>query len=376
MSLTLFGIQSRENFPLNKSYLQIDLGAIASNYNALKQKVKPAECAVVVKANAYGLGHETIAKSLWDVGARSFFVATLEEGIALRSVLAKSKIFLLNGIMRGMESFLGEFSLIPVLASYDMVKYWSEYCQKLTQTLPCALQFNTGLYRLGLSSHDILRIFQDKDLMEFLNIVHVMSHLSASEDQENAHNEHQLESFTKLKAFFPHISASLGNSGGIFLKPSYYFDMVRPGISLYGIGIPENQQHHFMKALTLCTPILQVVSLKKGEKVGYDCTYVMPEDGRIAIASIGYADGYPHSLSNCGQGIIEGFKAPIAGRISMDLLTLDVTHVPESLVYPGQFVTLIGGELTVESLAKSAGMIFHEVLTGLGVGTRIEKIYV
>ena len=374
MFLNAFSVQIKDSSFGYKNHLLIDLSAVVSNYNVIKKKVMPSECAVVVKANSYSLGQGPIAKSLWGSGVKSFFVATLEEGIALRSTLKTGSIFLLNGIMKGMESSLVEFSLIPVCASCEMMRIWFDHSQKISQILPCALQFNTGLHRLGMSPQEVLRVFQDKDMMASLNIVHIMSHLSSGEDQNNSYNETQLENFLNLRAFFPNVSASLVNSGGIFLGKAYYFDMVRPGISLYGIGVPEYEREHFSPAVTLKSPVLQVFSVKKGEKIGYDGTYIMPADGRIAITGIGYADGYPHSLSNRGYGIIDGFKAPVAGRVSMDLLTLDVTCIPESLVYPGQFITLVGGDsLTVESVAKLAGMIPHEFLTGLG--NRLERIY-
>lgn len=374
MPLNAFAVQSVESLFPNKSYLQIDLSSVISNYKILQQKVMPSECAVVIKANAYGLGQGPIAKSLWEAGARSFFVATLEEGIALRSIIKTGSIFLLNGMMKGMESALTKFSLIPVLASEDMMKQWFGHSQKIIQQLPCAIQFDTGLHRLGMPLREVLSVFQDKNMMESFNIVHIMSHLSSAENQKNSYNEDQRVSFLNLREFFPNISGSLVNSGGIFLGNSYYFDMTRPGISLYGIGVPMNERKYFRHSITLKSPILQVFSLKKGDKVGYEGTYSMPEDGRIAIAGIGYADGYPHSLSNKGYGLIDGFKAPVAGRVSMDLLTLDVTHVPESFVYPGQFVTLVGEDLRVESVAKLAGMIPHEFLTGFG--NRLERVYV
>ena len=364
-----------ESFPLEKgALLCIDLKALQDNYLFMKNLSSPRIASVVLKANAYGLGLCPIAKALFKVGVKDYFVTTLEEGIALRKTLGEDiHIYILNGVLKGTEDILNVHNLIPVLLSLEQLSLWRAYAQKIQKKCLAILQVNAGMGRFGLSFEEAKTVAEDPNGLEGVELLYILGHLSSASLSTHPRNEIERDCFEDFLALFPNVPATFSNSPGILLGKRYHFDMTRMGIALYGGAPLEDQPNSLKPVLSLKARILQVRSLKCGMTVGYDGTYVMPEDGRVATVNIGFGDGFPRALSNKGYGLIQGIKVPIAGRISMDWMSFDVTHIPEKDVAPGDLVTLLGGDLTIDSVAACAGTTSYDLISGLGA--RLHRTY-
>lgn len=344
-----------------RAQLTIDLAAIVANYRLIVARTAPAEVSAVVKADGYGLGARPIAQALSAAGCKTFFVAHVEEGAELRAVIPSAAIFVLNGFAPPHKPHFAEHRLSPVLSSAAQISDWRQSGLRIA----CALHVDTGMARLGLSESDL-----DADTPA---PALVMSHLASSDDPEHEQNEAQLTRFKTLAKRFPNVPLSLAASGGCFLNPRYAFDLVRPGIALYG-GNPGNGPQNPMRAtVTLTAPLLQVRSIDRGDSVGYGATYAASGPRRLGIAALGYADGLMRSLSNRGHGVIAGIKCPIVGRVSMDLVTLDITAAPVRAAFAGAPVEFIGPNQTIDDLAREAGTLPYEIYTRLG--PRIERRY-
>ncbi len=347
--------------------LTIDLSAVAANYRALAKAAKGAECGAVVKADAYGLGVKPVAKALATAGAKTFFVAHLEEGIALRAILPKVRIFVFHGVCKGQEKIFYEYHLIPILNDVYQIEIWKDFARKKKENLKSAIHVDTGMNRLGLSSGEAQRLD-----VEGLALELVMSHLACANAPDSPKNEAQYRHFNQARKRFSGVAASLANSAGIVLKKCYHFDLVRPGIALYGSnkGRGPTMRH----VATLTAPIIQLRRIDTPQTVGYGATREVAAGALLATIPVGYADGYMRSLSNVASGYILGYKAPVVGRVSMDLIVLDVTRVPQSKIGIGTEVELLGERCTVDELAKQAGTIPYEILTRLG--DRFKRVYV
>ncbi|MFC4351659.1 alanine racemase [Fodinicurvata halophila] len=344
--------------------LTIDLEALQANYRRLAQAAAPARCAAVVKADAYGLGLDRVAPALAEAGANTFFVALPEEGMRLRSLLPDVTIYVLSGFFEGAETDYAEYQLRPVLNSLpDIERY-----RRLTieTALPAALHLDTGMSRLGLSRAEWHRLQEDPELVQGLDLRLFMSHLACAEDREAPLNTTQQERFRQARAFLPDIPASLANSSGIFLGPDYGFELVRPGVALYGANPTPGLESPMRPVVRLSVRILQVREIDSGESVGYGATYTADAPRRVATIAAGYADGVHRALSSTGRAWIGGYELPFLGRVSMDLISLDVSNLPEALAQQGQSVDLLGPDQDIDSLAGQAGTIAYEMLTSLG----------
>jgi len=358
--------------------LTIDLDAIAANYRLLQDKAGSAVCAAVVKADAYGLGMEKVAPALAQAGCRTFFVATLEEGVALRSVLKDAAIHVFNGVPSGGGGDFAEHKLTPVLNSLGDIEAWAAYCKQAGQALAAGVHVDTGMSRLGLPAYELQTLAAEPQRLEGVKPAYVMSHLACANEANNDMNRRQLEKFAQalesLAASPASHCASLANSSGIFLGGDYHFQMVRPGSALYGVSPLSQGPNPMAQVARLQGKILQIREIDTPLTVGYGATRKVAPGERIATVAIGYADGYPRSLSNSGCGFIGSYKAPVIGRVSMDLITLDVTKIPSDSVHPGTMVDLIGPHNPVDDVAKRAGTIGYEILTSLGA--RYQRAYV
>ena len=362
--------------------LTIDLDAIATNYRLLADRLDGAQCAAVVKADAYGLGIDRIAPALAAAGCRVFFVALIEEGIHLRQILndtgdpelVQAEIHVLGGLMAGTEEAFDASRLVPVLNSLNEIHDWRAYCQQLENPLPCDLHADTGMGRLGLPAGEFDKLVEEPSRLDGLNILEVISHLACADEPDHPKNGRQLEAFLKVRLRLHQGQACLANSSAIFLGPEYHFDMVRPGVALYGLGPVQGQPNPMAQVVRLQGKISQVRDVDTPQTVGYGATHQVEGPGRIATVAVGYADGYLRSLSNKGTGYIGDTPVPLVGRVSMDLITLDVTSIPAHLCLPGAFVDLIGPNNPVERVAEGAGTIGYEILTGLG--RRYTRVYV
>jgi alanine racemase len=353
--------------------LTVDLSALQNNYRLIAGKLSGgATASAVVKADAYGIGIGPAATALWAAGARDFFVAHAGEGVTLRGHLADARIHVLNGAHEGAEDAFLEYNLIPALNSLGDAERWRAFCTRVGKDLPCVLHIDTGMCRLGLDRREYARVVDDPSLLDGLDIRTVMSHL-ASADEDSPQSAAQLALFREARARLPMGRASFANSSGVFLGPDFHFDLARPGVALYGVNPTPGQPNPMAQVVRLKAKILQVRDVDSPETVGYGATHRIAGPSRIATLPVGYADGYLRSLSNRATAYIGNYEAPLVGRVSMDLITIDVTAVPEAQCRPGMAVDLIGPRHTVDDLAAQAGTIGYEILTSLG--RRYHRVY-
>jgi alanine racemase len=329
----------------------------------------PAECAAVVKADAYGLGTAAVAPALARAGCRTFFVATLGEAKELRALLPEATIYVFGGLLKDTSGTYHAYALRPVLNSGDEITEWAAFCRAGGAKLPAAIHVDSGMNRLGLSAAEVQSLA--RDLLGAFDLALVMSHLACADEPDHAKNEAQRAAFDSVRAKLPKAPASLANSAGTLLGSRYHYDLVRPGIALYGGRARRSGPHRFAPVVELMGRILQVRDAAPGETVGYGATRALTRPSRIAVLAVGYADGFFRSLSvadgECGVQVYLGqHAAPLLGRVSMDLVTVDVTDVPADLATRGAWVELIGARLPAHELAAHAGTIDYEVLTNLG----------
>jgi alanine racemase len=357
--------------PGETAILTIDLDALAANYRRLRELAGLAECAAVVKADAYGLGMAEAAPALWRQGCKTFFVATPDEARALRKFLPHAVIYVLAGLMPGTADIFRKHGLRPVLNSADEIREWASFSAKVGEALPCAIHVDSGMNRLGLSAAEVDAVAAERNLWPAFTLSLVMSHLACADEPEHPKSAAQRKIFDDLRARLPKALASLANSAGILLGRAYTYDVVRPGIALYGGKLHSRGSREFAPVVDLKGRILQVRDVAAGETVGYGATRTLRRRSRVATVSVGYADGFFRSLSTKdGEtgfvAYVGPHAAPILGRVSMDLITVDVTDVPEAHAARGGWVELMGPHVTAQALAHHAGTIDYEVLTNLG----------
>ncbi len=344
--------------------LTVDLGAIVENWRRLAGKVRPAEAAATVKADAYGLGMARVAPALAAAGAKTFFVATLAEGAALRALLPMADIYLLDGLPPGTAAELLRLGLMPCLASLDQVAEWRAQGGRR----PAALHIDTGINRLGLGPDEVASLVQDPSGLDGIEVALVMSHLACADDPGHAMNRRQIESFRAAVESLGLAGRprSLAASSGIFLGADFHLEMVRPGAALYGLAPLNNHPNPMLQVVRLEGKIIQVRRVDRGMSVGYGAAHSVGGPGRIAVVGLGYADGFLRALGNRGFAVLGGERIPIVGRVSMDLITLDVSAIPPPIARPGAAVELIGPAHPIDELAAEAGTVGYELMTALG----------
>jgi alanine racemase len=353
--------------------LDIDLGAIVANWRLLAEKAAPAGCAAVVKANGYGLGAVPVAKALAAAGCHTFFVATLDEGIALRVALGTAAdIAVLNGPLPGTAAEFAERHLIPVLNEPGQIEAWRQLAEQ-RGGLPAILHVDTGMSRLGLTAREFAAFADDASHWRAIRWRALMSHLACADTPEHPLNEAQRRRFAAARQRLPGIPPSLAASSGVFLGREYHADLVRPGAALYGVNPQPGRPNPLRPVVRLRAEILQTREIDRGESVGYGAAQIMQAPGRVATVAAGYADGWLRSLSHRGWGHIAGTRVPLLGRVSMDLLTFDVSAIDPMLAHPGAMIELLGDSYGIDDAAADAGTIGYEILTSLGA--RYHRIY-
>ena len=305
------------------SILTIDLTAVTDNWRLLRDRAAPAACAAVVKADAYGLGIEQVAPALADAGCTLFFVATLDEGPGTATIFLRDR-------------------LIPVLNDLGQAARWREETAKAGRRAPAILHVDTGMNRLGLDPSETALLTADPALLDGIDLSYVMTHMACPDEPAHPLNALQLARFRAVLAALPGAKGSLAASSAIFLGPDHHFDLVRPGAALYGVNPTPGASNPMRQAVRLDGRVLQVRHVDRGEGVGYGASRTCDKPSKIATVATGYADGYLRALSNRGSARIAGHDVPMIGRVSMDLLTFDVTGLPEGLVHPGGLVELLG----------------------------------
>jgi alanine racemase len=358
--------------------LTIDLDAIVANWRKLEKTAVPAECAGVVKANAYGCGAEQVARALANAGCKTFFVATLDEARVVRGAVPESAtIYVLDGFFQNSGEAYAAINCRPVIGELNELAEWDVFCRRSGWTGGAAIHIDTGMNRLGLTIAEAQGIIPRINAGDH-GITLVMSHLVSAELLNNPVNARQLAAFREIQSLFSGVPAALANSSGIFLGPQFQFDLVRPGAALYGINPTPEADNPMQPVVELKARIVQIRNIDRGETVGYGGTWSARRPTRLAIVSAGYADGYfrAASASDGTRGaevIVSGKRCPIAGRVSMDLMAVDVTDLDKSAARRGHMVTLIGEGITVDELAHHFGTIGYEVLTSLG--RRFARVY-
>jgi alanine racemase len=353
--------------------LEIDLDAIAANWQKLADRVAPgARCAAVVKADAYGLGMAKVAPALARAGAKTFFVATLDEGLALREALPRAQIAVLNGLVMGTPADFAKAALTPVLNDLGQLRDWQGYAARRGGA-PAMLHLDTGMARLGLSPKETARLIAEPGLLSGFALALILSHLACANEPAHPMNLAQFEAFRAALKRLPSAAASLAASSGAFLGSDFLFDMVRAGAALYGVNPIPGRPNPMRQVVRLKAKILQTRDVDRGESVGYGAAHRIEKPARIATIALGYADGWLRSSAHRGIARIAGKPAPVVGPISMDLVTLDVTgHDPANL-RPGMYADVLDERYGVDDAALAAQTIGYEVLTALG--SRFQRVY-
>ncbi|WP_336279616.1 alanine racemase [Bartonella sp. CB175] len=353
----------------------IDVGALVANYKFLAQRVGSTECSAVLKANAYEMGADKIAPALYQAGCRTFFVAQLTEALQLKAVLPSDvTLALLNGLPYDAEEFVAQSNIIPVLNSWNAIESWQNICQKKSKKFPAIIQIDTGMNRLGLNQEELQKLIKQPTIFEQADIKYMISHLSNANNETHPSNYTQLAVFKTALAQLPSCKASLANSGGMFLGSDFHFDLVRPGIALYGIDPFGKSPTPLKPVLKLKAQVIQSRDINAEEPIGYGGSFVTRRPSTLVTLSIGYADGLLRALSNKGSIYFNGYKLPIVGRISMDSTVVDATDLRCKKPQRGDWVEIIGTHQTIEQLSKDANTIPHEILTSLS--PRCKRIYI
>ncbi|SHN87550.1 alanine racemase [Bradyrhizobium erythrophlei] len=357
--------------------LTVDLDALVANWRKLEKTAVPAECSAVIKANAYGSGIEPVARALAKAGCKTFFVATLEEAAIARAAVPSATLYVLNGFIQNTGDSYAKIDARPVIGELNELAEWDVFCRRTGWAGGAAIHVDTGMQRLGLT------IAEAQGLIPRIHagdhgVSLVMSHLACAESLNHPMNARQLATFREVASAFSGVPASLSNSSGIFLGGAFQFDMVRPGAALYGVNPTPEADNPMQPVVELKARIVQIRDVERGESVGYGGNWTARRPTRVAIVSAGYADGYFRAgSSNDGtrgaEVVVAGKRCAVAGRISMDLMAVDITDLDKNAVRRGHLVTLIGEGITVDELAHHFGTIGYEVLTSLG--SRYARLY-
>jgi alanine racemase len=357
--------------------LTIDLAAIEANWKRLAGMTVPVECGAVVKADAYGCGLDQVATKLHKAGCRTFFVADVREGRRVRAIAREAVIYVLNGVLPSTGRALADAHLRPVINSTTELAEWDTFVSTNDWRAGAALHIDTGMNRLGLTVDEGVAI-SARIKSESHGFTLLMSHFACADTPDHPMNDKQIRLFRELRIMYRGVPSSLANSSGIFLGGTVHCDIVRPGGALYGANPTPGKKNPMRPAVELKGRIIQVRHVQKGETVGYAAAYATTRPSRLAIVAVGYGDGYARAAGASkakppAEAIVSGRRCPLVGRVSMDLMAVDVSDLPEGSARRGDFATLIGGELGIDELATATGTIGYEVLTSLG--RRYHRIY-
>jgi alanine racemase len=357
--------------------LTVDLDAVVANWRKLEKTAVPAECAGVIKADAYGCGLDPVARALASAGCKTFFVATVDEARTARAAAPSAAIYVLDGFFQNCGDAYAAVNARPVIGDLNELAEWDVFCRRSGWEGGAGIHIDTGMNRLGLTISEAQGIIPRINAGDH-GITLVMSHLACAELLNHPMNAKQLAAFREIASLFSGVPASLANSSGIFLGAPFQFDLVRPGAGLYGINPTPEADNPMQPVVDLKARIVQIRSIDKGETVGYGGTWTARRPTKLAVVSAGYADGYFRAGgSNDGtrgaEVIVAGKRCPIAGRVSMDLIAVDVTDLEKNAARRGHMATLIGEGITIDELAHHFGTIGYEVLTSLG--PRYARVY-
>lgn len=352
--------------------LRINLKALTDNY-ALFCAQTSAQVSGILKADAYGCGVEPVFQTLKNAGCKQFFVATLEEALNIRKLDTEISVSVLGGLFHGGEEEYLTHNIQPVLNSLEEMERWAALAYQKEKKLPATIHFDTGMNRLGLGNDETKILLEDLDKLDGLNVKLIMSHFACADEKDHPLNGAQASRFADIAAHFPSAQKSLSNSSGLFRNKDWHYDVVRPGYALYG-GNPTPETSSPVKSVVrLDARILQTRNVRKGETIGYAAGHVFEEDTKTATLALGYADGFLRSASGKAQVYWKGISCPVLGRVSMDLVTIDIGHLAQK-PKAGEWIEILGPHQSVDDLAQAAGTIGYEILTSLGA--RYSREYV
>jgi alanine racemase len=359
--------------------LNINLAAIVENYKIIEKTIgKNVDIGAIVKANAYGLGANKIVPLLSKAGCHIFFVATVEEALQIREVTLSDKIFVLAGIKQGQESIFFSENILPVLNTIEQIKLWHNFCLRKRRKMGCIIAIDSGMNRLGLNYHSGLEFLKNnyKELAQDMDISMLLSHFTCSDQPNHPMNQEQYLMMCRLKKILPsECKISLANSSAIFSSKDYHFDVVRPGISLYGCSASE-KNHNLKNVITISAQIIQIREVEEDGTVGYGATHHIKKGSTLATVAIGYADGYLRSLTSNMYCYIADIKVPVVGRVSMDSIVLDVSSVPKKELHKDTEVEIVNDYFTIDDLANSSERLSYELLIYFGNSLRCKKNYI
>lgn len=350
--------------------LTIDLGALKANWRALAAISPDSECAAVVKANAYGIGTTEATRALSDAGAKTFFVAHLSEARAVLAAAPRAVVYVLNGLPPGAAAAFAQAGARPVLGSVDEIADWGAFLASTGAAAEAALHVDTGMNRLGLAPEEARALFAAG--LPFRPSL-LMSHLACADEPERPETEAQRKLFAALRSLLPDVPASLANSGGTLVPKTaggdLSFDLRRPGVALYGSNPVAGRPSPLKPVVRLDARVVQVRDMSTGAPVGYGGAETLRRPSRIAVLSLGYADGILRAGGSQdgapgASAWAGGVRRPYVGRISMDLIAIDVTDAPA--VKRGDWIEVLGDHVGVDDLARACGTIGYEILTSLG----------
>lgn len=356
--------------------LVVDTKAIEENYYLVKKASGSSELSWVIKNDAYGLKIEHILPIIQKVDCKNIFVATLLEGIDVKNFYNNkyyANIYILNPILPNQEQELLDNNLIPVVNTLSQVIAWNNFAKIQDKKLPVLLHIETGINRLGLLREEIMYLYNNTKCLENLDIKYIISHFATASINRLETMEAQYNEFFDLIKYLPKSKYSLAASDALFIDKKYHFDLVRPAIVLYGAVIADFNQQIAKDVIYLYSTIQQVKTLSAGEKVGYGHLWEAKKQSKVAVLPLGYGDGIPRTLSGKAQVSISGHLCPIIGCVSMDLITIDITNLPEDLQVEGTIVEIIGSNISLEDFSISTHSLDCDVLNRLT--TRYPRLY-
>lgn len=360
----------------SRGRLTIDLQAVRDNYGIIQARLRSGcQAAAVVKADAYGLGAVTVVGALITAGCDVFFVASLEEALELREIYKDCRILVLNGFFESAAEIYIEHNIIPVLGSFIEIEGCRALVAKHGRALPVFLHFNIRMNRLGFGSVETKEMLGNMAMLDGLDVQGVMSHFACADEAGHEMTDVQYQVFSEIAGHFPDAAKSLCNSSGVFRSEDYHFDLVRPGMALYGLNPTPETDSPMRPVVSLELPVIRTRIVQAGASVGYGATYRFDEQTQLATVSAGYADGLHWAQANSGALYWQGYKCPIRGRISMDMTTVDLSAVPEDQrPKPGDFLEVLGANQSPDAFGVSGGGFDYEVLTALG--SRYKREYI
>jgi alanine racemase len=351
---------------IDKPQLFINLAHFRYNYHHINKITKGSKVIGVVKGDGYGHGMIKCSDVLLKAGCKSLYVANIEESIKLRKNFKKANIYVLSGAINKNEfKILDKYKITPIINNYDQLEIAKDFSSLNNKKTKAVIHIDTGMNRLGFKPKDML----SKDLFKKIDIEFLMSHFTSADEKDKKNCNKQLAQLLKINEKF-NSKLSIANSSGSFLDSKYHLNYVRPGKSLYGMNPFKKETFNLKQVASLYAPIIQTSFADKNETIGYGKTYRAKQKIKTATINFGYANGYLRQGSNRASTFINNIETKVLGRISMDLITIDVSNVPDKFLHLGYPVEILGKNASYEKVSQALGTHELETLISIGFGTQ------